>query len=240
MQCLTQLKHVVDVIAKIIKLLIIFIFNATCYADIGVGWAPTGSTPVVIQGSAEYSKYYIATLLHDENFRGYIWSATVSCTGVMKGTLNKGGDWISCAEGEDISINGPVFPYSGSTPEGELKLIILSGPKGDPGPQGPRGSIGETGPQGSKGDVGDTGPQGPRGSTGATGPQGETGPIGSKGDIGPQGPAGRCEISESIAGGVIGGVIFTTIVGITTFIVYKCRAFHHQEHPLLQPPPQYG
>ena len=37
---------------------------------------------------------------------------------------------------------------------------------------------GETGPQGPKGDTGATGPQGPKGATGATGPQGPKGPAG--------------------------------------------------------------
>lgn len=171
------------------SLFIAFIIHATCYANFGEGWAPTSSAPMVIQGPAKYSEYYIATLLHDEN--PHSWSATVYCGGVVKGTLNNGGDWISCSEGETISITGPVFPYTGHTPQGDLKLVILGGPKGDTGPQGPRGPIGETGPQGIKGDIGDTGPQGPRGDTGATGSQGPKGDVGDTGPIGPQGPKGN-------------------------------------------------
>lgn len=95
--------------------------------------------------------------------------------------------------------------------------ILLSFPKGDPGPAGPRGPRGYRGPPGSpgptgatggigatgaKGDKGDTGEQGmqgipgmqgiqgPKGETGNTGLQGEVGPQGPQGDMGPAGPAG--------------------------------------------------
>lgn len=72
----------------------------------------------------------------------------------------------------------------------------LQGPKGDTGPQGPKGDTGDTGAQGPKGETGATGPQGPKGETGEQGPQGlkgdtgDQGPKGDTGDTGPQGPKG--------------------------------------------------
>ncbi|XP_048586236.1 uncharacterized protein LOC116612823 [Nematostella vectensis] len=82
--------------------------------------------------------------------------------------------------------------------------LVLSGLKGDKGPQGPKGDTGITGPQGPKGDTGITGPEGPKGDTGITGPEGPkgdtgiTGPQGPKGDTGitgPQGPKGDTGIT---------------------------------------------
>ena len=72
----------------------------------------------------------------------------------------------------------------------------FNGPKGETGPQGPKGdtgATGATGPQGPKGDTGATGatgPQGPKGDTGATGPKGDTGTTGPQGPQGPKGDKG--------------------------------------------------
>ena len=47
-----------------------------------------------------------------------------------------------------------------------LPFVALQGPKGDTGPQGPKGEQGpkgDVGPQGPKGETGDVGPQGPKG-----------------------------------------------------------------------------
>ena len=98
------------------------------------------------------------------------------------------------------------------------------GPKGSPGPQGPRGLKGSPGPQGPRGlkgspgrggSQGSPGPQGPRGlkeSPGSQGPrglkgslgrygsQGSPGPQGSrglKGSPGPRGPAGSGGLSDA-------------------------------------------
>ena len=85
-----------------------------------------------------------------------------------------------------------------------VKLIGLTGPKGETGPIGPQGSTGPIGPQGETGPTGvqgETGPTGVQGETGPTGPQGETGPTGadstvpgptgSQGETGPTGPQGE-------------------------------------------------
>lgn len=74
----------------------------------------------------------------------------------------------------------------------EYNNILLSFPKGDPGPQGPRGPRGFpgssiTGPQGPQGVQGLQGIAGPEGPEGPQGPQGDPGP---QGDEGPQGPQG--------------------------------------------------
>lgn len=68
---------------------------------------------------------------------------------------------------------------------------VIRGPKGDPGPQGPRGETGAVGPEGPRGETGPAGPQGPVGATGPRGPQGQTGAQGVQGPVGPQGPAGK-------------------------------------------------
>jgi hypothetical protein len=62
--------------------------------------------------------------------------------------------------------------------------ILLSFPKGDPGPAGPMG------PRGYQGPPGPTGLQGPTGATGATGPTGATGATGSTGGAGGVGATG--------------------------------------------------
>lgn len=76
--------------------------------------------------------------------------------------------------------------YIGATDTG----VSATGPKGDAGPQGPKGDTGATGAQGSKGDTGATGPQGPKGDTGATGAQGPKGDTGATGAQGPKGDTG--------------------------------------------------
>lgn len=73
--------------------------------------------------------------------------------------------------------------------------ILLSFPKGDPGPQGPRGPRGYAGPPGpggvgSVGPAGAAGPQGPVGPVGLAGPTGPAGTAGNNGGVGPIGPIG--------------------------------------------------
>ena len=82
---------------------------------------------------------------------------------------------------------------------------VVVGPKGEPGPQGPRGDMGPRGPMGPKGEVGPKGPKGEPGFQGSTGLRGEVGPqgpmglmggtgapgpVGSKGEPGAPGPVG--------------------------------------------------
>ena len=56
-----------------------------------------------------------------------------------------------------------------------LALSLTPGPKGDPGPQGPKGDAGQAGSQGPKGDKGD------QGDAGAAGPKGDQGDAGAPG-----------------------------------------------------------
>lgn len=83
----------------------------------------------------------------------------------------------------------------------EPETILLSFPKGDPGPQGPRGprgypgtagtnGTGMVGPAGVAGPVGPAGPAGPAGVAGPTGPSGTNGVTGPTGPVGPSGVRG--------------------------------------------------
>ena len=73
------------------------------------------------------------------------------------------------------------------TPDAYQQIVNLieagkvKGPKGDTGPQGPRGETGQTGPQGPRGETGQRGPQGEIGQTGQTGPAGQDGHTPVKG-----------------------------------------------------------
>lgn len=100
-----------------------------------------------------------------------------------------------------------------------VNVGALKGPKGDTGPQGPKGDAftyadftaeqlaalkgekGDTGATGPQGDTGDVGPQGPKGDTGA---QGETGPQGPKGDTGAAGAEGKSAYASARDGGYTG------------------------------------
>ena len=68
--------------------------------------------------------------------------------------------------------------------------VGMSGPQGPQGPQGIQGTTGATGPQGLAGADGEDGVQGPIGTTGPAGPQGDQGLQGIQGATGPQGLAG--------------------------------------------------
>jgi hypothetical protein len=45
-----------------------------------------------------------------------------------------------------------------------VSFFLITGCKGDPGPQGPKGDTGDQGPPGPQGPQGDAGPQGPAGT----------------------------------------------------------------------------
>lgn len=110
----------------------------------------------------------------------------------------------AAAQAEEAIKKAPYIGANGNWFIGaEDSGVSATGPKGDPGAQGPTGpkgdpgDKGETGPQGPKGEKGDTGVQGPRGekgdtgATGARGPEGPAGPQGETGATGPQGPKGE-------------------------------------------------
>ena len=72
--------------------------------------------------------------------------------------------------------NKPNIDTSQFATKEELQTISLTpGPKGEPGPIGPKGADGERGPQGDIGPKGTDGLQGPQGPIGLTGPKGENG-----------------------------------------------------------------
>jgi hypothetical protein len=78
----------------------------------------------------------------------------------------------------------------------KLEAALRTGPRGYPGPVGPRG------PTGMPGTRGDTGPAGAQGTIGSMGMQGPTGPQGPQGIVGPTGPAGMQGVTgpQGIAG----------------------------------------
>ena len=91
--------------------------------------------------------------------------------------------------------NKPNIDTSGFATKEELQTISLTpGPKGEPGPIGPKGADGERGPQGDAGPRGADGLQGPQGIQGERGRDGEPGPRGERGEQGPiglNGPKGE-------------------------------------------------
>ncbi len=113
----------------------------------------------------------------------------LSGVGAPGDSLGVDGDFY--VDTQSVEFYGPKSEGAWSSP------IALTGPMGDPGPQGMKGDTGDSGeqgpiglpgPQGMKGDTGDTGQQGP---IGLPGPQGMKGDTGDKGDQGDPGPAGQ-------------------------------------------------
>ena len=103
-------------------------------------------------------------------------------------------------EAEILDVLGEEVDAAVDTP-----LVVIEGPKGDPGAPGKDGitpSIGDNGnwylgtndtgkpSRGEKGDTGASGPQGPQGEKGDTGPAGPKGDTGDAGPTGPEGPQG--------------------------------------------------
>ncbi len=93
----------------------------------------------------------------------------------------------------DIAIHTESGQYYQYTATGWKEEGDLTGPKGEPGPQGIQGLRGDAGGKEEKGPQGNTGPQGLRGDAGGKGekgPQGNTGPQGLTGDPGEKGGGG--------------------------------------------------
>lgn len=107
-------------------------------------------------------------------------SSTASATGTEEGT----------SPTVRIDDRGTKFEFVFTIPKGDIGPQGPRGPqgeKGDTGPQGPQGIQGEVGPQGPQGIQGEVGPQGEKGDTGPQGPQGETGEQGPQGEPGASG-----------------------------------------------------
>ena len=99
-------------------------------------------------------------------FRG-AWGSAIGYI-VDDAVAHQGSAWLAKRASQNVA---PV--------EGDDWTLLAQ--KGDPGPQGPQGSVG---PQGA------TGPVGPQGSAGVVGPKGATGSTGSQGPVGVAGPVG--------------------------------------------------
>jgi hypothetical protein len=104
-------------------------------------------------------------------------------TNVLYGPQNPDGTWPLST----VLLQGPAGPQGLQGPIGPAGPQGEIGPAGPAGAQGPEGPIG---PQGPQGDIGPVGPQGIQGPTGPAGPAGVQGPIGPIGPAGAQGPAG--------------------------------------------------
>ena len=96
-----------------------------------------------------------------------------------------------------VSDSGKLFPSQGYailTLDGDEHkdtiVNVITGQKGDPGEQGPKGDKGDPGVQGPKGDKGDPGEQGLQGPKGDKGDKGDPGEQGLQGLQGPKGEKG--------------------------------------------------
>nr|XP_058968486.1 S-antigen protein-like [Pocillopora verrucosa] len=82
--------------------------------------------------------------------------------GIVIGNHSKIGTTVEIVEGP-AGQQRPKGPPGGGGPGSQgPKVDHGQGPKGDIGPQGPKGDKGDTSPEGPKGDKGDTGAQGPK------------------------------------------------------------------------------
>lgn len=108
---------------------------------------------------------------------------------------------ILSAENSELRLGLPSVVVPGSASlvirSGEesvrREVVLLRGPRGEPGPKGEKGDPGPEGPPGPQGPPGEMGPPGPpgeRGPQGPEGPRGPQGPQGQKGQPGDRGPQG--------------------------------------------------
>jgi hypothetical protein len=139
------------------------------------GSSATGGNPVAVSAST---------------LREFI---LIDITSTVQGWLtnpssNNGVELALTTASGNFSFDSKEHTTTGNEPELE---IVLNGPAGAIGLQGPQGQAGPQGIQGLPGFNGAQGPAGPAGAQGVTGPQGPSGPTGAIGATGPQGPAGN-------------------------------------------------
>ena len=180
---------------KKITLIILMLFTALSYAQVGVNTnTPDASSALEIESTTggiliprmtETQRDAIVSpasglMIYqtDQDFGFYFYNGT---------------QWTS------VGMSGPQGPQGPQGIQGETGATGATGPQGLAGTDGAQGPIGTTGPAGPQGDQGlqgiqgATGPQGLAGADGedgAQGPIGNTGPAGAQGDQGIQGIQG--------------------------------------------------
>ena len=174
---------------KKITLIILMLFTALSYAQVGVNTnTPDASSALEIESTTggiliprmtETQRDAIVSpasglMIYqtDQDFGFYFYNGT---------------QWTS------VGMSGPQGPQGPQGIQGETGATGATGPQGLAGTDGAQGPIGTTGPAGPQGDQGIQGIQGPQGlagADGADGAQGLQGIQGATGATGPQGLAG--------------------------------------------------
>ena len=165
---------------KKITLIILMLFTALSYAQVGVNTnTPDASSALEIESTTggiliprmtETQRDAIVSpasglMIYqtDQDFGFYFYNGT---------------QWTS------VGMSGPQGPQGPQGIQGETVLQVLTGPQGlagadgEDGAQGPIGTTGPAGPQGDQGLQGIQGATGPQGLAGADGEDGAQGPIG--------------------------------------------------------------
>lgn len=171
------------------------VYYAAFFPTIGRSWTetwliPTSSTPLLLDAVRQGSKIFtpvaqISLLQLNAND-----AVEGQCVVKVGQSYRPGACNTTSVTPEMLRDAIGYTPYDAANPAGYITLAevpVVSGPKGDTGPQGLQG---ETGPTGSQGIQGEAGAQGVKGDTGETGPQGLQGIQGLKGDTGLQGIQG--------------------------------------------------
>ena len=195
---------------KKITLIILMLFTALSYAQVGVNTnTPDASSALEIESTTggiliprmtETQRDAIVSpasglMIYqtDQDFGFYFYNGTQWTSVGMSGPQGPQGP--QGIQGE-TGATGATGPQGLAGTDGAQGPIGTTGPAGPQGDQGLQGIQGATGPQGLAGADGEDGAQGPQGlagadgADGAQGPQGNTGPAGAQGDQGIQGIQG--------------------------------------------------
>ena len=195
---------------KKITLIILMLFTALSYAQVGVNTnTPDASSALEIESTTggiliprmtETQRDAIVSpasglMIYqtDQDFGFYFYNGTQWTSVGMSGPQGPQGP--QGIQGE-TGATGATGPQGLAGTDGAQGPIGTTGPAGPQGDQGLQGIQGATGPQGLAGADGEDGAQGPQGiqgetgATGATGPQGLAGADGADGAQGPQGNTG--------------------------------------------------
>ena len=214
---------------KKITLIILMLFTALSYAQVGVNTnTPDASSALEIESTTggiliprmtETQRDAIVSpasglMIYqtDQDFGFYFYNGTQWTSVGMSGPQGPQGPQGIQGETGATGATGPQGLAGTDGAQGPIGTTGPAGPQGDQGLQGiqgatgPQGLAGADGEDGAQGPIGNTGPAGPQGDQGLQGIQGSTGPQGLAGADGAQGPAGAAG-SQGIAGN---GIASTT------------------------------
>ena len=201
---------------KKITLIILMLFTALSYAQVGVNTnTPDASSALEIESTTggiliprmtETQRDAIVSpasglMIYqtDQDFGFYFYNGTQWTSVGMSGPQGPQGPQGIQGETGATGATGPQGLAGTDGAQGPIGTTGPAGPQGDQGLQGIQGATGPQGLAGADGEDGAQGPQGIQGTTGATGPQGLAGadgedgvqgPIGTTGPAGPQGDQG--------------------------------------------------